>query len=79
MRRAAQLQQKFGAVISERAPESKDLVATQELEKFLQAMGLYENDEGSKRRKVSSTFTLALTSKPTVLCSACASDLPMRL
>ena len=53
MRRAAQLQQKFGAVISERAPESKDLAATQELEKFLQAMGLYENDEGSRRRKVS--------------------------
>ncbi|CAM9353057.1 unnamed protein product [Ascophyllum nodosum] len=51
MRRAAQLQQKFGAVISERAPESKDLAATQELEKFLQAMGLYENDEGSRRRK----------------------------
>lgn len=76
MRRAAQLQQKFGAVISERAPESKDLVATQELEKFLQAMGLYENDEGSKRRKVSITFDFE---KPTVLCSACASHLPMGL
>lgn len=52
MRRATPTQQQFGAVISERAPESKDLAATQELEKFLKAMGLYEDDEGYRRRKV---------------------------
>lgn len=50
------MQQHFGAVISDREPESKDLAASQELEKFLKAMGLYENAEGSKRRKVRSSF-----------------------
>ncbi|CAM9894655.1 unnamed protein product, partial [Scytosiphon promiscuus] len=44
------MQQHFGAVISDREPEPKDLAASQELEKFLKAMGLYENDEGSRRR-----------------------------
>lgn len=53
MRRATT--QEFNAVISERAPDTKDLAASQELEKFLKAMGLYEDDAGSKRRKVSST------------------------
>ncbi|CAN0014987.1 unnamed protein product, partial [Ectocarpus sp. 12 AP-2014] len=51
MPRLAPMQQHFGAVISDREPESKDLAASQELEKFLKAMGLYENAEGSKRRK----------------------------
>lgn len=44
--------QDFGTVISERAPDMKDLVASQELEKFLRAMGLYEDETGSRRRKV---------------------------
>ena len=56
MPRAAPMQQHFGAVISDREPESKDLAASEELEKFLKAMGLYENAEGSKRRKVRSPF-----------------------
>lgn len=45
-------QRHFGAVISERAPDAKELAASQELQKFLTAMGLYEDDAGSRRRKV---------------------------
>lgn len=49
----------FGAVISERAPDAKELAASQELQKFLTAMGLYEDEAGSKRRKVCSLDLLA--------------------
>lgn len=59
MRRATPAQQ-FGAVISERAPETRDLAASQELEKFLRVMGLYENDKGSRRRKVGRVVYLPL-------------------
>lgn len=59
MRRATPAQQ-FGAVISERAPETRDLAASLELEKFLRAMGLYENDTGSRRRKVGRVVYLPL-------------------
>lgn len=43
----------FGAVISERPPDTKDLQASHELEQFLKAMGLYEDEVGTRRRKVS--------------------------
>lgn len=52
MRRAAPTQQRFSAVISERAPEAKDLESSQELEKFLKAMGLYEDATGQRKRQV---------------------------
>lgn len=52
MPRAAPAQQHFGAVISDQAPSKKDEDASTELEKCLRVMGLYENEEGSRRRKV---------------------------
>ncbi|CAM9173425.1 unnamed protein product [Pylaiella littoralis] len=52
MPRSAPAQHHFGAVISDREPEKKDEEASKELEKFLKAMGLYENEEGSRRRQV---------------------------
>lgn len=67
MRRATPAQQ-FGAVISERAPETRDLAASQELEKFLRAMGLYENDTGSRRRKVGRDVSASSSSLCFVAC-----------
>lgn len=52
MPRIPSAQQHFGAVISHQAASKKDLAASAELEKCLRVMGLYENDDGSRRRKV---------------------------
>lgn len=45
-------QQHFGAVISDQPPSKKDEDASKELEKCLRVMGLYEDEEGYRRRKV---------------------------
>ncbi|CAM9270505.1 unnamed protein product, partial [Discosporangium mesarthrocarpum] len=45
-------QREFGTVISHAQPSKKDHDASAQLDKFLRVMNLYEDDEGSKHRKV---------------------------
>lgn len=64
MPRIASAQQHFGAVISDQAASKKDLAASAELEKCLRVMGLYENDEGSRRRKVGAGYVRVAAAAP---------------